>query len=63
MLLEAAWDYDFEARGNIVDMHIHRLRKKIDEGFSYPLIRTVPGAGYMIREPDVTTEPPDQGAD
>jgi two-component system OmpR family response regulator len=63
MLLEAAWDYDFEARGNIVDMHIHRLRKKIDEGFSYPLIRTVPGAGYMIREPDDTTEQPDQGAD
>ena len=63
MLLEAAWDYDFEARGNIVDMHIHRLRKKVDEGFSYPLIRTVPGAGYMIREPDDTTEQPDQGAD
>jgi two-component system OmpR family response regulator len=63
MLLEAAWDYDFEARGNIVDMHIHRLRKQIDEGFSYPLIRTVPGAGYMIREPDDTTEQPDQGAD
>jgi two-component system, OmpR family, response regulator len=63
MLLEAAWDYDFEARGNIVDMHIHRLRRKVDEGFSYPLIRTVPGAGYMIREPDDTTEQADQGAD
>ena len=63
MLLEATWDYDFEARGNIVDMHIHRLRKKIDEGFSYPLIRTVPGAGYMMREPDDTPEQPDQGAD
>ncbi|MDB5379376.1 MAG: DNA-binding response regulator, partial [Rubritepida sp.] len=32
MLLEAAWDYNFEPRGNIIDMHIHRLRKKIDEG-------------------------------
>lgn len=52
MLLEAAWEYDFEARGNIVDMHIHRLRKKVDDGFAYPLIHTVPGAGYMIREPD-----------
>ncbi|MGY2939498.1 two-component system OmpR family response regulator [Bradyrhizobium sp. GM6.1] len=51
MLLEAAWNYDFEARGNIVDMHIYRLRKKVDEDFSYPLIRTVPGGGYMIREP------------
>jgi two-component system OmpR family response regulator len=63
MLLEAAWDYDFEARGNIIDMHIHRLRKKIDEGFSYPLIRTVPGAGYMIRAPDDTRTKPDQGPD
>jgi len=52
MLLEAAWEYDFEPRGNIVDMHIHRLRKKVDEGFAYPLIHTVAGAGYMIREPD-----------
>jgi two-component system OmpR family response regulator len=60
MLLEAAWDYDFEARGNIVDMHIHRLRKKVDEGFSYPLIQTVPGAGYTIREPNGTPTQPDQ---
>jgi two-component system OmpR family response regulator len=50
MLLEAAWDYDFEARGNIVDMHIHRLRQKVDEGFSTPLIRTVAGAGYTISQ-------------
>ncbi|MDH2347473.1 response regulator transcription factor [Bradyrhizobium sp. SSUT77] len=58
MLLEAAWNYDFEARGNIIDMHIYRLRKKVDEDFSYPLIRTVPGGGYMIREPNGTpTEP------
>jgi two-component system OmpR family response regulator len=63
MLLEAAWGYDFEARGNIVDMHIHRLRKKVDEDFSYPLIRTVPGAGYMIRAPDDTRTKPDQGPD
>jgi two-component system OmpR family response regulator len=49
MLIEAAWEYDFEPRGNIVDMHIHRLRQKVDEGFSYSLIETVPGAGYTIR--------------
>ena len=60
MLLEATWDYDFEARGNIVDMHIHRLRKKVDEGFTYPLIQTVPSAGYMIREPNGTTQPDDR---
>jgi two-component system, OmpR family, response regulator len=49
-LLEAAWTYDFEPRGNIVDMHIHRLRQKVDEGFPAPLIHTVPGAGYTIRK-------------
>jgi two-component system OmpR family response regulator len=49
MLLEAAWEYDFEASGNIVDMHIHRLRQKVEEGFQSPLIHTVAGAGYMIR--------------
>jgi two-component system OmpR family response regulator len=51
MLLETAWNYDFEPRGNIIDMHVHRLRQKVDHGFAYPLIHTVPGAGYMIREP------------
>ena len=55
MLLEAAWTYDFEPRGNIIDMHIHRLRQKIDEGFGSRLLLTIPGAGYMIREP---AEPP-----
>jgi two-component system OmpR family response regulator len=53
MLLEAVWEYDFEPRGNIVDMHMHRLRQKVDEGFAYPLIRTVPGAGYMLRGNDI----------
>lgn len=48
MLIEAAWDYDFDPRGNIVDMHIHRLRKKIDHGAEPSLILTVPGAGYRI---------------
>ena len=51
MLLEAAWDYDFEPHGNIIDMHVHRLRQKIDRGFAYPLIGTVLGAGYMIGRP------------
>jgi two-component system, OmpR family, response regulator len=52
MLLEAAWNYDFEPHGNIIDMHLHRLRQKIDQGFACPLIHTVLGAGYMIREPE-----------
>ncbi|HVH81652.1 MAG TPA: response regulator transcription factor [Stellaceae bacterium] len=51
MLLEAAWTYDAEPRGNVVDMHIYRLRRKIDDGFSCRLLHTVPGAGYMIQEP------------
>jgi two-component system OmpR family response regulator len=55
MLLEAAWTYDFEARGHIVDMHIHRLRQKIDDGFERRLIHTVTGAGYTVREPDAAT--------
>jgi two-component system OmpR family response regulator len=50
MLLETAWDYQFEPRGNVIDMHVHRLRQKIDQGFAYPLIHTIVGAGYMIRE-------------
>ncbi len=49
MMLEAAWDYDFDPRGNIVDMHIHRLRKKIDMGAATSMITTVPGAGYLIK--------------
>lgn len=55
MLLEAAWTYDFEARGHIVDMHIHRLRQKIDDGFENRLIHTVTGAGYTVREPAAVT--------
>jgi two-component system OmpR family response regulator len=50
MLLEAAWDYDFEPRGNIIDMHMHRMRRKIDRGFDRQLIHTIPGAGYTIGE-------------
>jgi len=49
MLLEAAWTYDFEARDRTVDMHIHRLRQKIDDGFECRLIHTVTGAGYTVR--------------
>ena len=51
MLLKAAWNYDFDPHGNIIDMHVHRLRQKIYQGFECPLIHTVLGAGYTIREP------------
>jgi two-component system OmpR family response regulator len=49
MLLETAWNYEFEPRGNVIDMHVHRLRRKVDRGFATTLIHTVPGAGYMLR--------------
>jgi two-component system OmpR family response regulator len=62
MLLEAAWTYDFDARGNLVDMHIHRLRQKVDEGFACRLIHTVPGAGYTVREPDEAPPQSDSSA-
>jgi two-component system OmpR family response regulator len=58
MLLEAAWTYDFDARGNLVDMHIHRLRQKVDAGFACRLIHTVAGAGYSVREPDEARSEP-----
>jgi two-component system OmpR family response regulator len=48
MLLESGWNYEFEPRGNIIDMHVHRLRQKIDQGFERKLIHTVLGAGYRI---------------
>ena len=48
MLLEAAWDYDFEPLGNVIDRHIYRLRQKIDGGHAVRLIHTIKGAGYMM---------------
>jgi two-component system OmpR family response regulator len=51
MLLEAAWDYNFEPRGNVIDMHMHRLRRKVDDGFAPALIHTIAGAGYLMRAP------------
>jgi len=51
MLLEQVWDYHFDPQTNVIDVHISRLRGKIDKGFEQPLLQTVRGAGYMIREP------------
>src|SRR5439155_7959205 len=50
MLLENVWDYHFDPQTNVIDVHISRLRSKIDKGFSTPLLHTVRGAGYMIRD-------------
>ncbi|MCB1885078.1 MAG: response regulator transcription factor [Geminicoccaceae bacterium] len=54
MLLEKVWDYRFDPQTNIIDVHISRLRQKIDKGFDVPLIHTVRGAGYSLRAPDGT---------
>jgi two-component system OmpR family response regulator len=49
MLLEHVWDYHFDPQTNVIDVHVSRLRAKIDKGFEKPLIQTIRGAGYMIR--------------
>ena len=50
MLLEGVWDYHFDPQTNVIDVHISRLRAKIDRGQATPLLHTVRGAGYMIRD-------------
>lgn len=48
MLLENVWDYHFDPQTNVIDVHISRLRAKIDKGFSPPVLHTVRGAGYSL---------------
>ncbi|MFC5507206.1 MULTISPECIES: response regulator transcription factor [Hyphomicrobiales] len=50
MLLENVWDYHFDPQTNVIDVHVSRLRAKIDKGFEHPMIHTIRGAGYMIRD-------------
>jgi two-component system OmpR family response regulator len=50
MLLEGVWDYHFDPQTNVIDVHISRLRAKIDRGFDKPLLHTVRGAGYKLHE-------------
>jgi len=52
MLLEGVWDYHFDPGTNVIDVHVSRLRKKIDEGFAEPLLHTVRGAGYRLGRGD-----------
>lgn len=49
MLLENVWDYYFDPQTNVVDVHISRLRFKIDKYFDFPLLHTVRGSGYVLR--------------
>lgn len=50
MMLEEVWDYHFDPGTNVIDVHISRLRKKIDEGSDTPLLHTVRGVGYMLSD-------------
>jgi len=49
MLLEGVWDYHFDPQTNVIDVHISRLRSKIDKNYDTPLLHTVRGAGYVMR--------------
>ena len=49
MLLENVWDYHFDPQTNVIDVHISRLRSKIERDFDTPLLHTVRGSGYIMR--------------
>ena len=49
MLLEQVWDYHFDPHTNVIDVHISRLRQKIDKGYAKPMLHTVRGAGYCLK--------------
>jgi two-component system OmpR family response regulator len=50
MLLENVWDYHFDPQTNVIDVHVSRLRAKVDKGFEHAMIHTIRGAGYMVRD-------------
>ena len=50
MLLEKVWDYHFDPQTNVIDVHMSRLRAKIDKGYDRPLLHTVRGSGYVMRD-------------
>ncbi len=52
MLLENVWEYHFDPQTNVIDVHISRLRSKIDKDFDKPLLKTIRGAGYTIDDAD-----------
>ncbi|PIR33528.1 MAG: DNA-binding response regulator [Alphaproteobacteria bacterium CG11_big_fil_rev_8_21_14_0_20_44_7] len=50
MLLEQIWDYNFDPQTNVIDVHISRLRSKIEKGFDKPIIKTIRGTGYIVED-------------
>jgi two-component system OmpR family response regulator len=57
MLLEGVWEYHFDPQTNVIDVHISRLRAKIDKGEERPLLHTIRGAGYCLRESSDMSDP------
>jgi len=57
MLLEGVWEYHFDPQTNVIDVHISRLRAKIDKGEDRPLLHTIRGAGYCMLDSGSTTAP------
>jgi two-component system, OmpR family, response regulator len=49
MLLENVWDYHFDPQTNVIDVHVSRLRSKIEKGYDRPILHTIRGAGYMLK--------------
>jgi two-component system OmpR family response regulator len=54
MLLEGVWDYHFDPGTNVIDVHVSRLRKKLDEGGAGNIVQTVRGTGYRVGGETVT---------
>lgn len=52
MLFEAVWDYKFDPGTNLIDVHMGRLRRKLDGPGEAPMITTVRGAGWILDDPD-----------
>ena len=52
MLFEAVWNYSYDDRTNVIDVHIGRLRHKIDGEGDSPMLQTIRGAGYVLRSPE-----------
>ncbi len=51
MLLEQVWDYHFDPGTNVIDVHVSRLRRQLEDGFDQPILHTVRGAGYRLGQP------------
>jgi two-component system OmpR family response regulator len=52
MLFEEVWSYRYDQRTNVIDVHMGKLRRKLDEGGLPSMIHTVRGSGYILRAPD-----------